>query len=179
MLRAVSRAHPKVADYPFTTMYPQLGVVSIETDRSFVMADIPGLIEGASEGAGLGIQFLRHLARTRLLLHLVDIMPPEGEETIIPNVHAIIQELEQFSPELAKQERWLVFNKTDLLPEQERDAVCNDIVDELDWQGRVYRISAATGDGCQQLSQAIMNWLEENERETEEATQALHDQEQA
>lgn len=178
LLRAVSRAHPKVADYPFTTMYPQLGVVSIEADRSFVMADIPGLIEGASDGAGLGIQFLRHLTRTRLLLHLVDVMPPEGAETIIPNIHAIIQELEQFSPGLAKQERWLVFNKTDLLQPEERDRVCDEIAGELNWQGRMFKLSAATGDGCRQLSQEIMNWLELHQTEEAEAEATEEEQEQ-
>lgn len=168
LLRAVSRAHPKIADYPFTTMYPQLGVVSIEMDRSFVMADIPGLIEGASSGAGLGIQFLRHLTRTRLLLHLVDVLPPEGVESIIPNFHAIVDELEQFSPALARRERWLVLNKTDLLPEAERQAVCSRIVNDIGWQGRVYMISAATREGCQQLTREIMNWLEQQEEEGEQ-----------
>jgi GTP-binding protein len=168
LLRAVSRAHPKIADYPFTTMYPQLGVVSIEMDRSFVMADIPGLIEGASSGAGLGIQFLRHLTRTRLLLHLVDVLPPDGPASIIPNYHAIVDELEQFSPALARRERWLVLNKTDLLPETERQAVCSGIVRDIGWQGRVYMISAATRDGCQQLTREIMNWLEQQEEEGEQ-----------
>jgi len=161
LLRAVSRAHPKVADYPFTTMYPQLGVVSLGEGRSFVMADIPGLIEGASEGAGLGTRFLRHLSRTRLLLHLVDVLPPEGPESILPNIHTIVAELEQFSPELAGRERWLVLNKIDLLPEAERREQAARIVTDLDWQGPVHLVSAATGEGCQALSQAIMNWLEE------------------
>ncbi|HBE93273.1 MAG TPA: GTPase ObgE [Gammaproteobacteria bacterium] len=167
LLRAVSRAHPKVADYPFTTMYPQLGVVSIGMDRSFVMADIPGLIEGASEGAGLGIQFLRHLTRTRLLLHLVDVLPPEGPESIVPDIHTIIEELENFSPELAKHERWLVLNKMDLLSAEDREAVYKEITSSLDWQGRVFMVSAATREGCQQLSQEIMTWLEQQDEEEE------------
>jgi GTP-binding protein len=166
LLRTVSRAHPKVADYPFTTMYPQLGVIRIDEGSSFVMADIPGLIEGASEGAGLGIQFLRHLSRTSLLLHIVDIMPPEGEESIVSNARAVINELQKFDPELVQRPRWLVLNKADLLPEQERQELADEIARKLDWKGELHMISAATGEGCRQLMEDIMQWLL---REREEA----------
>lgn len=159
LLRTVSRAHPKVADYPFTTMYPQLGVVRIDEGSSFVMADIPGLIEGASEGAGLGIQFLRHLSRTSLLLHMIDIMPPEGPDNIIANARTVINELQQFDPELLERPRWLVLNKSDLLSEEELEIFRQKIVDELDWQGELFMISAATGQGCQALVLAIIKWL--------------------
>ncbi|MEA1888747.1 MAG: Obg family GTPase CgtA, partial [Pseudomonadota bacterium] len=159
LLRTVSRAHPKVADYPFTTMYPQLGVIRIDEGSSFVMADIPGLIEGASEGAGLGIQFLRHLSRTSLLLHMVDIMPPEGQDNIIANIRALINELQQFDEALLDRPRWLVLNKTDLLADDELERIRQQIVAELDWQGELFMISAATGKGCPELVQAIMKWL--------------------
>ena len=168
LLRAVSRAHPKVADYPFTTMYPQLGVIRIDEGSSFVMADIPGLIEGASEGAGLGIQFLRHLSRTSLLLHMVDVMPPEGQENIIPNARAVINELKQFDVALLDRPRWLVLNKTDLLPDDELQRIRQQIIDELDWQGELFMISAATGKGCPELVQAIMKWLLRQQEELED-----------
>lgn len=167
LLRTVSRAHPKVADYPFTTMYPQLGVVRIDEGSSFVMADIPGLIEGASEGAGLGIQFLRHLSRTSLLLHMIDIMPPEGPDNIIANARTVINELQQFDPELLERPRWLVLNKSDLLSEEELEIFRQKIVDELDWQGELFMISAATGQGCQALVLAIIKWLLHQQEELE------------
>lgn len=167
LLRTVSRAHPKVADYPFTTMYPQLGVVRIDEGSSFVMADIPGLIEGASEGAGLGIQFLRHLSRTSLLLHMIDIMPPEGPDNIIANARTVINELQQFDPELLERPRWLVLNKSDLLSEDELEKFRQKIVDELDWQGELFMISAATGQGCQALVLAIIKWLLHQQEELE------------
>ncbi|MDX2478681.1 MAG: GTPase ObgE [Gammaproteobacteria bacterium] len=167
LLRTVSRAHPKVADYPFTTMYPQLGVVRIDEGSSFVMADIPGLIEGASEGAGLGIQFLRHLSRTSLLLHMIDIMPPEGPDNIIANARTVINELQQFDPELLDRPRWLVLNKSDLLSEEELEIFRQKIVDELDWQGELFMISAATGQGCQALVLAIIKWLLHQQEELE------------
>ncbi len=159
LLRTVSRAHPKVADYPFTTMHPQLGVVRVDEGSSFVMADIPGLIEGASEGAGLGTQFLRHLSRTSLLLHVIDIMPPEGSQSIIPNARIVINELHQFDKTLLDRPRWLVLNKIDLLPDDELQKIRQQIVDALDWQGELFMISAATGQGCQELVKAIMKWL--------------------
>jgi GTP-binding protein len=168
LLRTVSRAHPKVADYPFTTMYPQLGVVRIDEGSSFVMADIPGLIEGASEGAGLGIQFLRHLSRTSLLLHIVDIMPPEGPEHIVDNARAVIAELEQFDPELLERPRWLVLNKCDLLLDEELEERRREIVEGLDWQGETYMISAATGQGCRELMETIMTWLNRQQEELDD-----------
>ncbi|MGO4776771.1 Obg family GTPase CgtA, partial [Lysobacter sp. 2RAB21] len=141
LIRAVSAATPKVADYPFTTLYPNLGVVSVEAHRSFVIADIPGLIEGAADGAGLGAQFLRHLQRTRLLLHLVDIAPMEGGvEGVSPaeQVRAIENELRKHDPELLAKPRWLVLNKADLLLEEEQQAAAKAIIDELGWTDRWY-----------------------------------------
>jgi GTP-binding protein len=157
-----------VADYPFTTLYPNLGVVSIESHRSFVIADIPGLIEGAAEGAGLGIQFLKHISRTLLLLHLVDVAPYDGSDPV-EAVRTIERELGKFSEELLGRERWLVLNKVDLLPEEEREAVCNDIIERLNWEGPVYRIAALAKQGTQRLVQDIMS---HKERELEEAEQA-------
>lgn len=159
LIRAVSAAKPKVADYPFTTLYPNLGVVSVESHRSFVIADIPGLIEGAAEGAGLGIQFLKHVARTRLLLHLVDVAPLDGSDPV-DSVRIIEQELKKFSPELAERERWLVLNKLDLLPEDEREQRCDEILRRLAWRGSVYRIAAISKDGTKRLMQDIMEHLE-------------------
>jgi len=160
LIRAVSAAKPKVADYPFTTLVPNLGVVKVDRLRSFVMADIPGLIEGAAEGAGLGIRFLKHLARCRILLHVVDIAPWDQSDPV-DCVDAIAGELQLFSPALADRERWLVLNKIDLLPEDEAAARCQQIIDDLEWDGPVFRISAANGVGTQELVFAIMNHLEE------------------
>lgn len=160
-IRAVSAARPKVADYPFTTLYPNLGVVRVEGHRSFVVADIPGLIEGAAEGAGLGVQFLKHLSRTGLLLHLVDVAPMDGITDPVEDVRKITIELEKFSDALAQQERWLVLNKTDLLPEQEREAHCAEIVAGLQWQGPVFSISAMNKAGTQELCYRIMEYLEQ------------------
>ncbi|MCW8828743.1 MAG: Obg family GTPase CgtA [Gammaproteobacteria bacterium] len=159
LIRAVSSARPKVADYPFTTLYPNLGVVSIEAHRSFVIADIPGLIEGAAEGAGLGIQFLKHVSRTLLLLHLVDVAPYDGSDPV-ESVHIIERELAKFSDELRGRERWLVLNKVDLLPEDEREAVCDDIIQRLGWEGPVYRIAALAKQGTAKLTQDIMVHME-------------------
>jgi GTP-binding protein len=161
LIRAMSAARPKVADYPFTTLYPNLGVVRVGDLRSFVMADVPGLIEGAAEGAGLGIRFLKHLQRTRLLLHLVDILPPNPDQDVAEDVRRISGELEKFSPELAAQERWLVINKLDQLSEQDVEAACDRLVGELGWQGPVFRISGLSGEGVQALARACMNRLEE------------------
>jgi GTP-binding protein len=155
LIRAVSSATPKVADYPFTTLVPNLGVVRVGEEHSFVMADIPGLIEGAAEGAGLGIRFLKHLARTRVLLHLVDIAPLDQADPAA-SAQAIIKELESFSPSLAQRERFLVLNKTDLLPEDDAVSVCDAIVEKLHWQGPVFRISAVSGKGIKALCEAIM-----------------------
>ncbi|MGH8313405.1 MAG: GTPase, partial [Gammaproteobacteria bacterium] len=164
LIRAVSAARPKVADYPFTTLYPNLGVVSIGEHRSFVMADVPGLIEGAAEGAGLGIRFLKHLQRTRLLLHLVDVAVPADGTDPVRAAQVIIGELHKFSPELAERERWLVLNKIDLLPPGERDAQCRAIVEGLHWPGPVFRISGLSGEGTRELCQKIMMRLEEMRR---------------
>lgn len=159
LIRAVSSAKPKVADYPFTTLVPNLGVVRVQAHRSFVMADIPGLIPGASEGAGLGIRFLKHLTRTRLLLHLVDVAPPDGSDPV-DAVTGIAAELERFSPTLAGRERWLVLNKIDLLPPGEREAHCRDIVERLGWRGPVFPVAAVSGEGTEALVYAVMTHLE-------------------
>ena len=159
-IRSVSAARPKVADYPFTTLVPNLGVVSVQAHQSFVIADIPGLIEGAAEGAGLGIRFLKHLVRTRLLLHLVDVAPYDGSSPA-DAVRAIAHELEKFSETLAGRPRWLVLNKVDMVAEEDRDAHCQAIVDELGWDGPVFRISALSGEGTKPLAQAVMRWIEE------------------
>ena len=150
LIRAVSAARPKVADYPFTTLVPNLGVVRVDQQRSFVMADIPGLIEGAAEGAGLGIRFLKHLARTRLLLHVVDIAPWD-EVDPVEVIDSIVGELQLFSPTLAGRDRWLVLNKLDLLPEDEANARCDEIVEALEWTGPVFRISAVNNQGTDEL----------------------------
>ena len=155
LIRSVSSATPKVAEYPFTTLVPNLGVVRVGDENSFVMADIPGLIEGAADGAGLGIRFLKHLARTRILLHLVDIAPLDMSDPVA-SARAIINELETFSPTLAKRERWLVLNKIDLMAEEDASILCDDIVSQLDWQGPVFRISAVSGKGTKALCDALM-----------------------
>jgi len=159
LIRAVSAAQPKVADYPFTTLYPNLGVVSVGEHRSFVMADIPGLIEGAVQGAGLGIRFLKHLQRTRILLHLVDVAPADGGDPV-HEARAITRELENFSTELAARERWLVLNKIDLLPTDERRQRCAAIVQGLEWNGPVFQISGLSGEGTRELCLKIMQRLE-------------------
>lgn len=160
LISAVSAARPKVANYPFTTLYPNLGVVNVGHLQSFVMADIPGLIEGAAEGAGLGIQFLKHLTRTSLLLHVVDVAPLDEGEDPVESVRTIERELEHYGDELADRTRWLVLNKIDILPEEEREAHCQAIVDALDWKGEVFFISAATAQGTQALCYKIMQKLE-------------------
>jgi GTP-binding protein len=160
LIRSISAAKPKVADYPFTTLVPNLGVVRVQTHRSFVVADIPGLIEGASEGAGLGIRFLKHLTRTRLLLHVVDMVPYDGT-TPADAVRSIVGELEKFSSALASRERWLVFNKLDQVPEDARRPLCDAVLAELKWDGPAYLISALQGEGTQKLCQEIMVRIEE------------------
>ena len=156
----MSSATPKVADYPFTTLVPNLGVVKVEAHRSFVVADIPGLIEGASEGAGLGIRFLKHLTRNRILLHLVDMAPFDGSEPADAAL-AIVRELERFSPALAARERWLVLNKRDLLDAETFAARRQALLEALDWQGPVYEISAIKGEGTGPLCGEMMAYLEE------------------
>lgn len=170
LIRAVSRARPKVADYPFTTLQPQLGVVRVGPWRSFVMADIPGLIAGASDGAGLGLRFLKHLDRTGLLLHVVDIASShDGTDPAIA-ARALIGELAAWSDALAGRERWLVLNKIDLLPEDEREAACRAVIEALEWQGPVFRISALAGRGTDTLCQAIMTRLEERREASAEGS---------
>ncbi|MCG5501351.1 Obg family GTPase CgtA [Ectothiorhodospira lacustris] len=166
LISQVSGAHPKVADYPFTTLHPNLGVVRVGPLQSFVMADIPGLIEGAAEGAGLGIQFLKHLSRNRLLLHLVDMEPPNPEDSPARAVHIIEHEMGQYDPELLERPRWLVINKVDLIPAEERKARCRALVEALEWTGPVFPISAATGEGTEALVQHVMRYLEEHGTDT-------------
>jgi GTP-binding protein len=159
LMRAMSAARPKVAAYPFTTLHPHLGVVAVGPLQSFVMADIPGLIEGAAEGAGLGMQFLRHLERTRLLLHVVDIAPLDVHERPADQIKAIEQELKKFSKELAGKPRWLVLNKLDLLAAEDLPAERERLLGELPWDGPVFEVSAATGAGTEKLGQAVMRGL--------------------
>ncbi len=168
-LRSVSQATPKVANYPFTTLYPELGVVSLGMGSSFVIADIPGLIEGASQGAGLGIQFLRHLARTKLLLHIVDIAPYGDEEAdLAKDIRTIVGELSQYSEEtgteLGQLDRWLVINKTDAVLDEDRERIVKDLLKEIDWQGPSYTISAISRDGTQTLCNDIMNYLDADKK---------------
>jgi GTP-binding protein len=160
LIRRLSSARPKVADYPFTTLIPNLGVVSLGPRRSFVIADIPGLIAGAAEGAGLGTRFLKHLARTRLLLHLVDIAPPQGSPSPDEQVRTVERELAAFGQDLGERERWLVLNKTDLLAPDEAEAQRTALVQALDWRGPVRLVSAVTGDGTADLAEDLMRRLE-------------------
>src|SRR6266851_168140 len=164
LIRAVSAARPKVADYPFTTLHPNLGVVTAGPGRSFVMADIPGLIEGAADGAGLGIRFLKHLQRTRVLLHLIDLAPPDPDADPVKDARTIVAELKKFAADLAAKERWLLINKIDLLEPAEVERRAKDIVRRLRWKGPVLRISGATGAGTDELKQAVMRYLEEHPR---------------
>jgi len=165
LIRSISSAKPKVADYPFTTLYPNLGVVKVDYERSFVVADVPGLIEGAAEGVGLGIQFLKHLSRTSFLLHMVDVAPYGEFGDPVENVQKIEAELVKFSEELSGRERWLVLNKLDLLSEAEAEERCQSIIDSLDWKGPVFRISGITKQGTQELVYKIMDRLEERREE--------------
>lgn len=158
-IRAVSEAHPKVADYPFTTLHPNLGVVRLGVDSSFVIADIPGLIEGAADGAGLGIQFLKHLSRTRILLHFVDILPLDGVEPV-EAVTSIASELKKYSDSLQNKERWLVLNKTDLLSSEDLDTHCDNIIKALKWKGPVFKVSTINKQGTQALCAAVMEFLQ-------------------
>src|SRR5210317_563211 len=160
LISAMSQARPRIADYPFTTLHPNLGVVRVGMLQSFVMADIPGLIEGAAEGAGLGIRFLKHLQRTGLLLHIVDIAPVDTSEDPVQSVQAIEHELGKFSVELAEKPRWLVLNKIDLLDDETFELIKQDLLEKLDWNGPVFAVSAATGEGTEALGQAIMRELE-------------------
>jgi GTP-binding protein len=170
LIRTLSAARPKVADYPFTTLQPHLGVVRTGSERSFVIADIPGLIEGAAEGAGLGTHFLKHLARTRLLLHVIEVGYSSEEETADPasRIRAIEAELKRFSDKLYAKERWLVFNKIDLLAVHEREAHCRTIATQAAWTGPVFLVSALTGEGCQALMNTIQERLDQLQAEKDQ-----------
>lgn len=167
LISRVSSATPKIADYPFTTLHPNLGVVKPVPYKSFVIADIPGLIEGASDGAGLGIQFLKHLSRTSLLLHLVDLLPPDPDENPVNAIRTLEKEIAKYSDDLADKPRWLVCNKIDLIPGDEREQVVADLVAELDWKGPVYTVSAVAGDGLDPLMLDILNYFERLKEESE------------
>ncbi|MDQ2693877.1 MAG: Obg family GTPase CgtA [Pseudomonadota bacterium] len=160
LIRAISAARPKVAEYPFTTLHPSLGVVRVGPLQSFVVADIPGLIEGAAEGAGLGIRFLKHLSRTRLLLHLVDAGPYSDSGDPVRDVEVILAELARYSAELAGRERWLVLNKLDLIPAGQRPERVRQILDALGWQGPVFCVCALTGEGTPELVRRVMDALQ-------------------
>jgi GTP-binding protein len=160
LIRAISAARPKVADYPFTTLAPNLGVVRTSEARSFVVADIPGLIEGAAEGAGLGHRFLRHLARTRLLLHLVDLAPLDPDADPVHDARAIVKELKKYDQALYDKHRWLVLNKLDLIPEEEREARVAAFVKAYRWKGPVFAVTAINGTGCRELTFRIQDWLD-------------------
>jgi GTP-binding protein len=165
LIRAISAARPRVADYPFTTVKPHLGMVRIDENRSFVVADIPGLIEGAAEGAGLGHRFLRHLQRTRLLLHVIDLAPVDGEVDPVADARAILKELKRYDQALFDKPRWLVLNKLDLVPAEEREARIAAFVKSLRWKGPVFGIAAISGEGCRTLVYAIQDWLQEHPAE--------------
>ncbi|HJW56366.1 MAG TPA: GTPase ObgE [Burkholderiaceae bacterium] len=158
-ITAVSNARPKIADYPFTTLHPNLGVVRVSHEKSFVIADIPGLIEGAAEGAGLGHQFLRHLQRTRLLLHIVDLAPFEDTVDPVKEAKAIVKELKKYDASLFDKPRWLILNKLDMVPEDERKKRVKDFVRRFGWKGPVFEISALTHQGCGELIIEIYNYL--------------------
>ncbi|MDP9108472.1 MAG: 50S ribosome-binding GTPase, partial [Pseudomonadota bacterium] len=162
-ISAVSNARPKIADYPFTTLHPNLGVVRVSHEKSFVIADIPGLIEGAAEGAGLGIQFLRHLQRTRLLLHIVDLAPFDNVDPV-KEAKAIVKELKKYDEALFDKPRWLVLNKLDVVPADERAKRVKDFVKRFGWKGPVFEISALNHDGCPDLVMAIYNYLAEQRK---------------
>jgi GTPase len=164
LIAAISNARPKIADYPFTTLHPNLGVVRVGPERSFVVADVPGLIEGASEGAGLGHRFLRHLQRTRLLLHMVDAAPFDEGVDPVAQAKAIVAELKKYDPALHAKPRWLVFNKLDMVPEAEREARVKDYVKRLRWKGPVFAISALARDGLQPMVERIHNHIAEQQR---------------
>jgi len=159
LIAAISNARPKIADYPFTTLHPNLGVVRVAPEKSFVVADVPGLIEGASEGAGLGHQFLRHLQRTRVLLHMVDAAPFDDSVDPVAQAKAIVVELKKFDQKLFDKPRWLVLNKLDMVPTEEREARVKDIVKRLRFKGPVFEISALTREGCERLVQSVYEYL--------------------
>ncbi len=173
-IRAVSAARPKVADYPFTTLNPSLGVVRVDHQRSFVIADIPGLIEGAAEGAGLGHQFLRHLTRTQLLLHLVDLAPLTPGAEPVADARATVSELKKYDEDLYRKPRWLVLNKMDLVPAESRAAAARQFCADFGWPGKAFLISALTGEGCTELTYAIMEHLDKTHASSEPKAEAPH-----
>lgn len=168
-ITAVSNARPKIADYPFTTLHPNLGVVRVTHEKSFVIADIPGLIEGAADGAGLGVQFLRHLQRTGLLLHIVDFAPFEDAVDPVKEAKAIVKELKKYDESLFEKPRWLVLNKLDVVPEEERKKRVKDFVKRFGWKGPVFEISALTREGCEELVTEIYNYLAEKRQQEHRA----------
>ncbi|MBV8634399.1 MAG: GTPase ObgE [Burkholderiaceae bacterium] len=170
-ITAVSNARPKIADYPFTTLHPNLGVVRVSHEKSFVIADIPGLIEGAADGAGLGTQFLRHLQRTRLLLHIVDLAPFDANVDPVKEAKAIVKELKKYDETLFDKPRWLVLNKLDMVPEEERKARVKDFVKRFGWKGPVFEISALNREGCEDLVVEIYNYLAEQRQAEERASE--------
>ena len=176
LISAVSNARPKIADYPFTTLHPNLGVVRTGPERSFVIADIPGLIEGAADGVGLGVRFLKHLARTRILLHLVDLAPFDENVDTVHEARAIVEELRKYDEALADKPRWLVLNKLDMIAEEDRADKVAQFVRDYGWTGKVYQISAATREGTDALMLDIQNYIDQvklaEQREREEAEQA-------
>lgn len=168
LISAMSAAKPKIADYPFTTLHPHLGVVRVSRYRSFVMADLPGLIAGAAEGAGLGIRFLKHVSRTLLLFHVVDVAPADGSDPV-ENIQAITQELKKFNEELLQKERWLILNKIDLLPKDEQQARCDEIIEKSQWHnGRIFKVSGLAHIGLEDLAHQAMNYLEEQKKNEDE-----------
>ncbi len=171
-IRAVSAARPKVADYPFTTLAPNLGVVRTDANRSFVVADIPGLIEGAAEGAGLGHRFLRHLQRTRLLLHIVDLAPFDPEADPVRDARAIVRELKRYDPALHAKPRWLVLNKLDLIPAEAREERVRAFLRAYRWKGPAFGVAAVNGEGCRQVVFAIQDWLDAHPKPGAAATDA-------
>jgi GTP-binding protein len=165
LIRAISAARPRVADYPFTTLKPHLGMVRVDDNRSFVVADIPGLIEGAADGAGLGHRFLRHLQRTRLLLHVIDLAPLDGETDPVADARAIAKELRRYDQALYEKPRWLVLNKLDLIPVEDREARIAAFVRSLRWKGPVFGVAAISGEGCRALVHAVQEWLQKHPAE--------------
>ncbi len=169
LIAAISNARPKIADYPFTTLHPNLGVVRVAPEQSFVVADIPGLIEGAAEGAGLGHLFLRHLQRTHLLLHMVDVAPFDAEFDPVAQVRAVAAELKKYDPALYAKPRWLILNKLDMVPQEEREKRAKDIIRRLRWKGPVFSISALTREGCEPLVRAVYREISSLHTKAEEA----------
>jgi len=165
LIRAISAARPRVADYPFTTLKPHLGMVRVDENKSFVVADVPGLIEGAAEGAGLGHRFLRHLQRTRLLLHVVDLAPLDGETDPVADARALVKELKRYDQALFEKPRWLVLNKLDLIPAEDREARIAAFVKSLRWKGPVFGVAAISAEGCRTLVYAVQDWLQEHPAE--------------